>query len=103
MLRAGLPVPPGFVVDEDVPADDPAIAAAFASLGGPVAARSSAVGEDEAGAAAAGVYRSQLGVRTVDELVAAIKDVRRSAHAAHVVTYQPGDAPRMAVIVQQLI
>src|SRR5436309_13847886 len=104
MLRAGLPVPPGFCVEADVSADDPAIAAAYEALGGSVAVRSSAVGEDEATSAAAGLYQSRLGVRDGIELVAAVEDVRRSAQAAHVRTYQPGGpAPRMAVIVQRLV
>jgi pyruvate,water dikinase len=104
LIRAGLSVPPGFCVDESVPADDPAIASAYAALGGGlVAVRSSAVGEDEAGAAAAGVYATRLGVRGAADLAAAIASVRRSARAAHVRTYQPGGPPPVAVIVQALV
>ncbi|HEY1377462.1 MAG TPA: PEP/pyruvate-binding domain-containing protein, partial [Gemmataceae bacterium] len=104
LIRAGLPVPPGFCVADDVSADDSAIAAAYRALGGgPVAVRSSAAGEDEAGAAFAGVYHSKLGVQGEAELAAAIEAVRRSARAAHVRTYQPGPVPRMAVVVQRLV
>jgi pyruvate,water dikinase len=105
MLRAGLPVPPGFCVDAAVPADDPAIQAAYRTLGaGPVAVRSSAVGEDETGAAFAGVFQSRLGVCGDENLAEAIEHVRQSAQFGHVRTYQPGrEPPRMAVIVQQMV
>ena len=105
MMTAGLPVPPGFCIEVDVPTDHAAIADAYQALGGGlVAVRSSAVGEDEAGTAAAGIYRTRLGVCGVKDLNAAIEDVRRSARAEQVRTYQVGGPePRMAVIVQRFI
>ena len=105
LLQAGLPVPPGFCIEEGVAADDPAIVDAYQLLGQDlVAVRSSAAGEDESGAAAAGVYLSRLGIRGLAELVAAIDDVRGSARSAHVRTYQPGcPVPQVAVIVQRLV
>lgn len=104
LVRAGLPVPPAFCVDESVAADDPAIAAAYQALGGgAVAVRSSAVGEDGATSAAAGVYQSRLGVHGLHELTAAIGDVRGSVGGSVARTYRPGIAPPMAVIVQSYV
>jgi phosphohistidine swiveling domain-containing protein len=105
MLRAGLPVPDGFCVEDSLPATAQAIATAYEVLGGGrVAVRSSAVGEDETAAAFAGVFRSRLGVRGWDELTSAIEDVRRSAAAEYLSAYQPRGRPlRMTVIVQRLI
>jgi pyruvate,water dikinase len=105
LMRAGLPVPPGFCFDETVAADDAAVVAAYRGLGGGfVAVRSSAAGEDEASASAAGLFATRLGVRGEDDLAAAVETVRRSAHAAHVRTYQSGGPPlQMAVIVQRQV
>src|SRR5262245_13005876 len=105
MLQAGLPVPNGCCVEDSVPTADPAVAAAYEALGGGlVAVRSSAVGEDETAATFAGMFRSRLGVRGMDELAAAIEEVRRSLGAAHLPAYQLGrQSLRMAVIVQRLI
>ncbi len=70
-LRAGLPVPPGFAISHehvDAIASEGAdrvagrLHDAFAALGGPVAVRSSAVGEDSAGASFAGQHATVLGV-----------------------------------------
>jgi prepilin-type processing-associated H-X9-DG protein len=105
MMTTSLPVPLGFCIEDDVPADAAAIVDAYQALGGGwVAVPSSAAGEDEVGSAAAGVYRSRLGVRGVKDLIAAIEDVRRSARAEYVRAYQPGGpVPRLAVIVQRFV
>jgi len=105
MLQSGLPVPIGFCVEDSVSATDPAIAAAYEAIGDAlVAVRSSAVGEDEAAAAFAGVFCSRLGVRGIDKLASAIGEVRRLASGEHVSAYQPGGGPlRMAVLVQRLV
>jgi pyruvate,water dikinase len=105
LIRAGLPVPPGFCIDDAIDAGDPTIVAAYRALGGGlVAVRSSAAGEDEAETSAAGVFSSHLGVGSEAELAAAIDAVRRSLRAAHVRSYQSGEpVPPMAVIVQRLI
>jgi pyruvate, water dikinase len=115
-LRAGLPVPPGFAlahehVDEIAAcaADSPPshIVEAFASLGGPVAVRSSAVGEDGAGASFAGQHATVLGVSCARTLLAAIRKVRDSAHAPSALAYRKRlglqGTPRMGVVVQRLI
>ena len=115
-LRAGLPVPPGFALahhhvdelaHEDVPHAPDHIAEAFAMLGGPVAVRSSAIGEDGAGASFAGQHATVLGVTCARTLLAAIRKVRQSAHAPSAIAYRkrlglPG-TPRMGVVVQRLI
>lgn len=122
LLRAGLPVPPGFVVPFAVharlPREAPAqsatlhreLADALTALGDPeVAVRSSAAQEDAADASAAGLYESVLGVRGAAAVGAAVRRCWASAEAAQVAQYwrrltgqAPGD-PEIAVIVQQLI
>ena len=115
-LRAGLPVPPGFAlahehVDEiagiDAHTAPSHIAEAFASLGGPVAVRSSAVGEDGAGASFAGQHATVLGVTCARTLLAAIRKVRESAHAPSAIAYRKRlglqGTPRMGIVVQRLI
>lgn len=115
-LRAGLPVPPGFAlahehVDDlarsDAESAPPQIVEAFASLGGPVAVRSSAIGEDGAGASFAGQHATVLGVTCARTLLDAIRKVRESAHAPSALAYRKRlgveGAPRMGVVVQRLI
>ena len=83
------------------------VADAFAALGGPVAVRSSAIGEDGASASFAGQHATVLGVICAQTLVAAIKKVRESAHAPSAIAYRKrlglDAAPRMGVVVQRLI
>jgi pyruvate,water dikinase len=115
-LRAGLPVPPGFAIGHEhvdaIAATDahsapPDIAEAFASLGGPVAVRSSAVGEDGGGASFAGQHATVLGVTCARTLLAAIRKVRESAHAPSAIAYRKrlgvSGTPRMGIVVQRLI
>jgi pyruvate,water dikinase len=115
-LRAGLPVPPGFalahqhvdqIAELDAHSAPSHIAEAFASLGGPVAVRSSAVGEDGAGASFAGQHATVLGVTCARTLLAAIRKVRESAHAASAIAYRKRlglqGTPRMGIVVQRLI
>ena len=70
--RAGLPVPQGFALAGDAaahfssPACDAALEHMLHALGGLVAVRSSAVGEDAADASFAGQHATVLGVRSVD-------------------------------------
>lgn len=104
-LASAFTVPRGFVVPPGV--DAAAAAAAYTSLGEPaVAVRSSAVDEDGAAHAFAGIYETFLNVVGRDEVVAAIGRCREAAHSLRV-----GDYRRMAglpdgglaVLVQELV
>ncbi|WP_166979770.1 PEP/pyruvate-binding domain-containing protein [Paramicrobacterium fandaimingii] len=121
MLRAGLPVPDGFVLTFDEygtahtgpypNALRDEVERAYARLGCPVVAvRSSASGEDSEHASAAGTYESVLGVRGVDALAAAIHRCWDSLHSPRAVAYQQAadrepsaERPAMAVIVQRMV
>lgn len=112
-LRAGLPVPPGFAFAWD--AHDPLhgdeahrhVEPLLAPLGGLVAVRSSAVGEDSATASFAGQHATVLGVRGVDALVRAVREVHASARDEAARSYRRklglDPDPRMGVVVQQLV
>lgn len=115
-LRAGLPVPPGFalahdqvdaIAHVDAHATPDHVTAAFTSLGGPVAVRSSAIGEDGAGASFAGQHATVLGVTCAKTLLAAIRKVRESAHAPSALAYRKrlglDGMPKMGIVVQRLI
>jgi phosphohistidine swiveling domain-containing protein len=119
LLRAGLPVPDGFVLTtaayracsgtlED-PALRTAIVAAWRDLGAPVVAvRSSATAEDTAGASMAGQYETVLDVRSADDLLAAVQRCWDSLKAQRVATYLERhgiarDGVAMAVVVQELV
>jgi pyruvate,water dikinase len=109
-IRASLPVPDGIAIGfGDVAAakeDRAALAACLARLGGLVAVRSSAIGEDSATASFAGQHATVLGVRDVDGLVAALDEVVDSAHCEAAITYRRKlgleTDPRMGVVVQKL-
>ncbi|MFG1947203.1 PEP/pyruvate-binding domain-containing protein [Nonomuraea sp. NPDC048826] len=118
LLRAGLPVPDGFVVPFVVPfaggageADEAdeldALTRALARLGDPpVAVRSSAAGEDTGRASAAGQHESFLAVRGAGEVAEAVHACRASLFTPRAVAYRGafGDAaPMMAVIVQRQV
>ncbi|WP_210547243.1 PEP/pyruvate-binding domain-containing protein [Rhodoferax sp. PAMC 29310] len=113
-LRAGQPVPPGFAlsVDEvdaialgDVSAFDAALSGLMALQA--VAVRSSAVGEDGAHASFAGQHDTVLDVRNDESLKQAVCQVRASGQTASAASYRNRlgllDAPRMAIVVQQLV
>jgi pyruvate, water dikinase len=113
-VRAGFPVPPGFalsvdLVDAIANGDDRALDAVCQSAGalGPLAVRSSAVGEDSAGASFAGQHDTVLDVRGRSALDDAIRQVWASGQSASAQGYrarmgQPVQA-RMAIVVQQLV
>ncbi|MCW4459172.1 PEP/pyruvate-binding domain-containing protein [Microbacterium sp. MPKO10] len=120
MLRAGLPVPEGFVLSTaaEHPADGPIseeqrrdVERAYARMGSPVVAvRSSASSEDSAHESEAGAYESILGVSGMDALLAAIQRCRLSLHSerarASRLTAGAADTtehPTMAVIVQRMV
>lgn len=120
MIRAGLPVPDGFVVTTDafrrrgngdtIPAplaDE--IRRAYEQMGSPlVAARSSATAEDLAGASMAGQYETFLNLATPEALLDAIANCWASVRCERVLSYlgEQGIAPdsvAMAVVVQRLV
>ncbi|WP_436327040.1 PEP/pyruvate-binding domain-containing protein [Brevibacterium sp. FAM 27836] len=118
LLRAGLPVPDGFVVPSGIQqtgtevehALRDAVARGLARIGDPVVAvRSSATNEDSAEASAAGQYESVIGVHGADNVCQAVADVQASAHVTRVGDYwtRSGDAsPQdlgMPVLVQPVI
>lgn len=114
-LRSGLPVPPGVALPG--PAAD-AIAAgnaeataalreAVRSLPMPVAVRSSAVGEDSAGASFAGQHLTVLNVRSVEHVEQAVREVWWSANSDSAITYRKRlgvfERPSVGVVVQSLL
>ena len=112
-IRAGLPVPNGVALSVDTveavvradPDDVPALHSVCAG-GGPRAVRSSAVGEDSAGASFAGAHCTVLGVCDPEAVVAAVRRVHASADAPQARAYraQLGLGPaRMGVVVQELV
>jgi pyruvate,water dikinase len=114
-IRAGLPVPAGFAlsvdaVDSVVGATEEATSAleeVLALLGGSVAVRSSAVGEDAQETSFAGQHATILNVRTPEALVHAIGEVYQSAHSVSALAYRQrmgvSMEPRIGVTVQRLV
>ncbi len=114
-IRAGLPVPEGMALSAAlvaaVAAGDPAAGAGLSvvrdSLPGPLAVRSSCVGEDSAAASFAGQHLTQLNVDSLDQLVEAVAAVWRSGCSESALAYRRklglAGAPRMGVVVQRLL
>jgi pyruvate,water dikinase len=114
-LRAGLPVPPGVALPgpevDAIAAGEPAVTAALRNavrpLPMPVAVRSSAVGEDSAGASFAGQHLTVLNVRSVDEVEQAVREVWWSANSDSAITYRKRlgvfERPSVGVVVQSLL
>src|SRR5262249_19026457 len=114
-LRDGLPVPEGFGLDVDAvdeiarsgEATTEACEELLLILGGRVAVRSSAVGEDARDASFAGQPTTILNATTADALIHAIGQVHQSAHTASALAYRERmnitGPPRIAVVVQRLI
>ena len=120
LIRAGVRVPPGFVITTDAHAaagpDGPipaaieqAILTAYADLsGGPVAVRSSATAEDLPGAAFAGQQDTFLDVEGESALLDAVQRCWASLWSDRAVAYRErrgiDDATvRMAVVVQRMV
>ncbi|MFF7309325.1 PEP/pyruvate-binding domain-containing protein [Streptomyces sp. NPDC008137] len=133
LVAAGFPVPPGFCLPVDVftttagleAGGDGAentggsglredavaqVRACWEALPSPhgVAVRSSATNEDGVAGSAAGQYESVLGVRTFDELLAAVGRCQRSRHSVASEVYRgrlglAEQAPAMAVVVQAMV
>ncbi|MEU8181176.1 PEP/pyruvate-binding domain-containing protein [Micromonospora sp. NPDC049044] len=124
LLRAGLPVPPGFVVPttafvgttadfSGTTADLPVelideITRALPRIGaGYLAVRSSATSEDTAHATGAGQHDTFLGVRGPDQVAEAVRRCWLSLWSERAVAYRrrQGDprSPSIAVLVQRLV
>ena len=109
LAALGLPVPPALVLPAEsharwqatgaLPAD--ALATALARLGSPLAVRSSASDEDREGRSAAGQYETVLGVRTIDELRAAVEHCYRAAASERARVYRGEDATALALLLQR--
>src|SRR5207244_4348279 len=111
----GLPVPEGFGLDVDAVDEIARIGAAatapceamLVALGGRVAVRSSAIGEDSRDASFAGQHTTILNAASAEALIQAVDEVRQSAHTASALAYRArmniAGPPRIAVVVQRLI
>jgi pyruvate,water dikinase len=117
-IRAGLPVPDGFAIeysvvgavgarDADATRDLAAEVEARCGDWPYWAVRSSAVGEDSAGASFAGIHKSILGVSGVHNILDAVREVHASASDDGAVAYRSrmglDTALHMAVVVQRLV
>lgn len=117
-LRAGLPVPPGYVLHPDLvarvaqghlaPRERVLLESALTPFGeGTVAVRSSAAGEDGAAASFAGQYTSILNVHGIGAILAAVAAVWASGQTAAARQYRARmgitGIARVAVIVQTLV
>ena len=114
-VRAGLPVPSGFACSWELVAAiverateaTAAVERACAANDGPVAVRSSAVGEDSDDASFAGQHITVINVRSVDGVLEAIRAVHASATTEAALAYRSrvgvAAVARMGVIVQQLV
>jgi len=115
--RAGLPVPDGWALGWDEveelvrqgphgPEVEAALRAAVAGCG-PVAVRSSAIGEDSGDASFAGAHLSVLGLVGGDAVVRGVRGVHASAVAPGALAYRHrlgvDGAIRMGVVVQQMV
>lgn len=113
--KKGLPVPPAWAistafVDRVVAGENNAIQRlfeAFTDLGGPVAVRSSGIGEDSASASFAGQHATALNIRSRERLLKAVHQVHRSARTESALAYRKrlgiAPEPRMGIVIQRLV
>jgi pyruvate,water dikinase len=113
--RGGLPLPPGFalagsVVEAVASGAEDAIARVTDTvrpLGGPLAVRSSAVGEDSAEASFAGQHLTLLNVPGADQVGDALREIWWSANSDSAITYRKRVGlfarPSVGVVVQALL
>ena len=113
--RNGLAIPPGValsgsIVDAVAAGQEDAmeeIVNAARSLLGPLAVRSSAADEDGADASFAGQHLTLLNVPSVDDLVAAVREIWWSANSDSAITYRQRVGlfarPSVGVVVQSLL
>ena len=108
LIRLGLRVPDGFVILGAAPGNLPAELDDYSTrLGGMVAVRSSALGEDSAEASFAGQFETVLGVQGAPAIRQAVERCLASAAGARAESYRTemhaqGEV-RMAVIVQRMV
>lgn len=114
-LRAGLPVPDGYALDHETVdrlaqgSRDvrEAFLRAVLAIEGPVAVRSSAVGEDSLEASFAGQHATCLNVKGANAMLEAIAAVHASGRSEGALAYRrrtgQGDEPRVAVVIQHLV
>jgi pyruvate, water dikinase len=114
LIAAGIVVPPGFAVaatavrptvEESLRAE---ISERYEALGEPpVAVRSSAVGEDSAGASFAGQQETYLWVSGADQVCDAVRDCWASLHSREAIAYRARmggpEEPAMGVAVQVMV
>jgi pyruvate,water dikinase len=113
LLRAGIPVPPGFAISTDAGEEltdglRQEIGERYAALGDevPVAVRSSALGEDSAEATFAGQQDTYLWVRGVDAVCEAVQRCWASLYNPEAVAYRERfgvESPAMGVTVQLMV
>jgi len=114
-IRAGLPVPDGFALAADLveavaSGEEAALVklrAVCARLDGPLAVRSSAVGEDSATASFAGQHATLLNVFGVEAVIEAVQAVWQSARSESALAYRRrvgADAPvQIGTVIQELV
>lgn len=112
-VRAQLPVPDGFGLEVDLVealaafGEPSLLAGAFAELGGSVAIRSSAVGEDAKDASFAGQHVSLMNLQTLTEAIEAVHQVWLSARSDVALGYRQQQRiegpPRIAAIMQKMV
>jgi pyruvate,water dikinase len=114
-IAAGLPVPPGFALSvahlsavERGDADAlRRVREIVQTLGPPLAARSSGIGEDGADASFAGQHVTVLNLLTADAVIAGLKQVYESAHTPAALAYRQRQGVtgpvRVAAVVQKLV
>jgi pyruvate,water dikinase len=105
LKRSGYPVPPGWVL---LPGDDPEplLQLLKPSPRSPLVVRSSAIGEDEATASAAGQYETILNITHPEELQPAIHRCLASYNAAAAIQYRRDRGlpeAMMAILIQQQV
>jgi pyruvate,water dikinase len=114
-IRAGLPVPPGVALSysfvegvangDDLGAN--ALDEIWADLRRPLAARSSAIGEDSEAASFAGQHLTRLNVLSPAELVDAVRAIWASVRSPAALAYRERlglhGEPRIGVVVQELV